>query len=504
MSEKGYALGEVARMGSMRDQHDGWHLEALPVRSLDELQGMEHVIANLDPKSWPTGRKWRIMSIVSWLSLVSPLASSILAPATPLLDAEFNNHSQILSTFAVSFFILGYVVGSLIAAPLSERYGRKIVLDIATALFVVWQLGCALAPNITTLLIFRIFAGLAGSACFSIGGGIVSDLFESNERGTATAVFALGPLLGPVIGPVAGAFLSQRNGWRWVFWLLLILGGLSLLLQVIGGRETNLRIITSREKSFADRPRRWWHYLDWYASVPVSPTAAGHTNITLMKSMLRPWQFIFTSPIGGILCLYSGFVYGLLYLLLTTISTVFVQKYHWSVGLSGLAYIGIGIGFILGVVVIGGTSDRIMARRARLNNETAIPEIRLDVCIYFSFFIPASFFLYGWSANEHVFWLAPIVGLVLFGLGLIGIILPIQTYMIDAFPDYAASSTAALASSRNLVGTFLPLAGPYLYAAIGIGLGNTLLGIVAFVFIPAPYFIAKHGEKLRLKYPIKI
>ncbi|KAK7733262.1 hypothetical protein SLS63_004791 [Diaporthe eres] len=107
-------------------------------------------------------------------------------------------------------------IGSLIAAPLSEQFGRKIILDISTALFAIWELACAVSPNITSLLIFRIFSGLGGSACLSIGGGIVSDLFDSNERGVATAVFALGPLLGPVIGPIVGGFLSQEAGWRWV------------------------------------------------------------------------------------------------------------------------------------------------------------------------------------------------------------------------------------------------------------------------------------------------
>ena len=90
------------------------------------------------------------------------------------------------------------------------------ILDIATFFFAVWQLACAVAPDITTLLIFRLFAGFAGSACLSVGGGLVADLFESKERGVATAVFALGPLLGPVIGPVIGGFLSQASGWRWV------------------------------------------------------------------------------------------------------------------------------------------------------------------------------------------------------------------------------------------------------------------------------------------------
>ncbi|CAJ2509286.1 Uu.00g143120.m01.CDS01 [Anthostomella pinea] len=450
----------------------------------------ELVPTNYDPKSWPLGRKWLVMGITSWLCLVSPLASSMFAPATSLMNAEFRNDDETLTTFTVSFFILGYVVGSLIAAPLSEQYGRKVILDIATAIFAIWQLACALAPDITSLLIFRIFAGLGGSACLSIGGGIVSDLFDSSERGTATAVFALGPLLGPVIGPIIGGFLSQAAGWRWIYWLLLILGGLTLLLQIFVSRETNLRIILARKHAFEGRPRRWWHRFDWYRSIDIDD-AGGHKGVNLTQSMLRPWKFIFTSPITGIVCLYSGFVYGLLYLLLTTITNVFRQNYHWSIGISGLSYIGIGIGFMLGVVLIGGTSDRVMAKHTKLNNNVAVPEVRLKICVYFSFLIPISFFWYGWSANEHAFWLAPITGLVCFGLGMIGIFLPVQTYMIDAFPEYAASSTAALASSRNVAGTFLPLAGPYLYKAIGLGWGNTLLGFIALILIPAPYLIAK-------------
>ncbi|KAI1821152.1 putative MFS multidrug transporter [Xylaria intraflava] len=465
--------------------------------------GIYDTTDNDDPKSWSLRRKWLIMSITSWLCLVSPLGSSIFAPAAPLMDAEFHNDSATLTTFTVSFFILGYVVGSLIAAPLSELYGRKVILDIATTIFTIWQLACALAPNITSLLIFRLLAGLGGSACLSIGGGIVSDLFDTNERGAATAVFALGPLLGPVIGPIVGGFLSQAAGWRWVFWLLLILGGLTVILQVFVSRETNLRLILARKRAFKGRPLMLWHRIDWYAPVDISDTE-GYQDVSLAQSMLRPWKFIFTSPITGIICLYSGFVYGLLYLLLTTITTVFVERYNWSIGISGLSYIGIGLGFLIGVLIIGSTSDRIMAKHTKRNNGIAVPEVRLKVSVYFSFLIPISFFWYGWSTNERVFWLVPILGLACFGLGMIGIFLPLQTYMIDAFPDYAASSTAALASSRNVVGTFLPLAGPYLYGAIGLGWGNSLLGFIALALIPAPYLIARYGTKLRLKYPIKI
>lgn len=101
-------------------------------------------------------------------------------------------------------------------SPLSELYGRRIILNIATTAFVLFQIGCALAPNMSALIVFRLITGMGGSACLTIGGGVVSDLFEPEQRGVAMSVFQFGPLFGPVIGPICGGFIAEGAGWRWV------------------------------------------------------------------------------------------------------------------------------------------------------------------------------------------------------------------------------------------------------------------------------------------------
>lgn len=73
------------------------------------------------------------------------------------------------------------------------------------------------------LIVFRFFAGVAGSTPITIGGGTFGDLFSVEERGSAMAVWAMGPLLGPVIGPVAGGFIAETIGWRWTFWIISII-----------------------------------------------------------------------------------------------------------------------------------------------------------------------------------------------------------------------------------------------------------------------------------------
>lgn len=90
------------------------------------------------------------------------------------------------------------------------------ILSIANCFFVLFQIGCALAPNLSALIVFRLLTGIGGSACLTIGGGVVSDLFAAEQRGLAMSIFSFGPLFGPVLGPICGGFIAQGAGWRWV------------------------------------------------------------------------------------------------------------------------------------------------------------------------------------------------------------------------------------------------------------------------------------------------
>jgi len=172
--------------------------------------------------NWPERRKWFNMAIISAVTFLTPLASSMVAPGVPSVMKEFNSSNETVGSFIVSIYILGYALGPLFIAPMSEVYGRLWVYHVCNVMFVIWTVACALAPNIGSLLFFRLMGGIAGSCPITIGGGSIADMIVQQKRGAAMAIFALGPLLGPVIGPVAGGFLSEAEGWRWVFWVLAI------------------------------------------------------------------------------------------------------------------------------------------------------------------------------------------------------------------------------------------------------------------------------------------
>ena len=115
------------------------------------------------------------------------------------MDDTLHNKSLLLTSLSVSIFVLGYVVGPLLLAPLSEIYGRRFVLTGANVFFCIWQIGAALSPNLSSLIVFRFLAGIGGSGCLTIGGGVIADLFHPDRRGLASSVYSLGPLFGPVV-----------------------------------------------------------------------------------------------------------------------------------------------------------------------------------------------------------------------------------------------------------------------------------------------------------------
>lgn len=227
---------------------------------------------------------------------------------------------------------------------------------------------------------FRLFAGVGGSACLTLGAGVIADLFEPQQRGKATSIWGVGPLIGPVAGPIAGGFLGEEVGWRWVFWVLLIVGGATALGIEILNRETYAPVIIRRKTAKLSKELG---RTDLRSAYELNRGQAS-TGQFLKQSLVRPMLLLVKSPIVLLLSTYMSLIYGLLYLFFTTISSVFTEQYGFSTGLSGLAYLGIGVGFMLGLVFVAGTNDRIMLKLAARNGGKTEPEMRLPLMIIFS------------------------------------------------------------------------------------------------------------------------
>ncbi|KAF3352241.1 Seryl-tRNA synthetase, cytoplasmic [Verticillium dahliae VDG1] len=423
-----------------------------------------------NPYNWPTWRKIVNCALISLLTFITPLASSIFAPGVPDLMREFGSSSPLLASFVVSVYVLGFAAGPLLCAPLSEIYGRTIVYHAFNVGFFCFNIGCALAPSLSSLIVFRFFAGLFGAAPMTNGGGTIADMIRQEKRGAAMASFAIGPLLGPILGPVAGGYMSQDIGWRWAFWLVAILSGVISIVMVLFLRETYAIILLQRK---VDKMRKETGNQALRSKLDSGLSPTDYFN----RGIYRPLKLLTISPISIVCALYTAIGYGYLYILFTSFTTVFMKYYGFTAGTSGLSFLG-----------MGGMK----------------PEYRLVTLPWGAILLTIGLFWYGWSADEgRTHWIVPILGTAVAGLGNLLIFMSLQLYLVDAFSVYAASALAANTVARSLAGAFLPLAGLPMYEALGIGWGNTVLGIISAVMIPVAYAIIRYGQHLRQRFEVK-
>lgn len=223
-------------------------------------------------------------------------------------------------------------------------------------------------------------------------------------------------------------------------------------------------------------------------------------------SLIRPLRMLFLQPIVTVCSVYIATIYGLMYILFTTFTFVYEDQYHFSSVGAGLSFISSGIGMIIGLGIVATFSDRLYQKSVAQGR--ARPETRLHwyMVLPGSLLIPTGLFIYGWTADKQVHWIAPMIGSSVMGIGTIIITMGIQTYLVDSFTTNAASVSAANTVLRSVLGALLPLCGLDLYNAIGLGWGNTLLGFIALALAPVPVCLGLFGERLRTnpKYAIQL
>ncbi|KAJ8082377.1 hypothetical protein PM082_008232 [Marasmius tenuissimus] len=452
-----------------------------------------------NPKNWTYKRKWAATAIVSLFTFISPVSSSMIAPASSRVAEEFGITSTVMIAMTTSIFILAYAIGPLFLGPLSEIYGRSRIVQGANLFYLVWNLSCGFAQSEAQLIAFRFLSGLGGSAPLAIGGGVLGDTWAAEERGKAIAVYSLAPLMGPVVGPIAGAWIAQLSDWRWVFWSTSIVDAAIQIAGLFYLKETYAPVLLERK---AERIRKTLNSDSEKGHVKKVRTIYDGEHrrwrAIFAKAMTRPFALFAREPIAQVIGLYMAYIYGIFYLFLTTLPDIFGRIYQQKPGIAGINYLALGIGLTGASQLNARTMDKIYIRLKNRNGGVGRPEFRVPSMIIGSLFLPIGLFLAGWAAEAELHWVVVDIGLVFIGAGVILNFQAMQTYVVDCFTLHAASAMAAVSCLRSLAGFGFPLFAPAMYDALGYGIGATILGTISIVIgWPAPLVFWKYGEAIR-------
>lgn len=447
-----------------------------------------------NPMNWSTRTKWTVTLVLAITGFNNIMVSTIVAPAITSISDELHMTSM-EPYMAYSIYALATAFGPLVIGPLSEIHGRQRVLHASNAWFLGWNIICGFAQSKGLLIAARFFAGFGASAIFVISGGVLGDVWTPEDRGRSLGVYLLLPLLAPAVGPIIGGFIDQYTTWRWMFWGPSIFQGVMSLVSSFSYHETYAPLILRQKASKIRQETGDARYHTVYERLDSEHSAA----MLLYQAMTRPLRLLAFHPIIQIASIISAFWYGVLYIVLSSFSTLWTSYYGESVSISGLHYTACALGELVGAQVGGPLMDclyRYMVNRS--HDKKHRPEFRIPMSYPGGLLAPLGLFIYGWTAEFRVHWAAVDIGVFIFmAAGQVNG-MPLQAYIIDAYPDHVSSALAASQFLRSLTAFLFPLFVPSMYSALGYGWGNSLLGFAGLFFgLPAPAILWYWGVRLR-------
>ncbi|GMG09479.1 unnamed protein product [Aspergillus oryzae] len=349
-----------------------------PVRSAasGKMEDWKLVTFTIDdpenPKNWSKAFKWYCTMVVAFTCFVVAFASSVITADIEGPAEEFGVSREV-SLVVVTVFVIGFGVAVIFIIP------------------------CAVSKNIGTLIVCRAIDGIAFSAPMTLVGGTLADLWKNEERGVPMAAFSASPFLGPAIGPLAGGYLADAAGWRWLYWLMLILAFVAWVLITFTVPETYAPTILKRR---AKKLRKTQNDSKYVTETELDSRPLGEK---LRIFFFRPFQLLFLEPIVLFISIYMSVLYGLLY------PIVYQGGKGWSAGSTGLMFIPLAIGVIMSAACSPFINKHYLSLYAKYGGKPPA-EARLIPMMFSCWFIPTGLFIFAWTSYPQIHWFGPAVG----------------------------------------------------------------------------------------------
>ncbi|GEQ72655.1 hypothetical protein JCM33374_g6342 [Metschnikowia sp. JCM 33374] len=511
-----------------------------------------------DARNYKSSQKLTIVCIVAFAAVAGPMGTSILLPAVEDLSSDLNTSISMVN-ISVGIYLLSLGIFPLWWSNFSEKHGRRSVYVISFVWFFAFSIASAFAPSIESLIVFRLLAGVGGSAVQSCGAGTISDLYVQEERGTALGLFYLGPLFGPFISPILGGAVAGPWGWRATMWTMVIVCGVNVVMIIfllpetlprdnfeamkmmlreqcekedcssehsLERMATNISQSTSLRRQILDETTPVDLFMPTLSRLTTNQSAYSRRirehELAELDSrdpeekktwlshvydyVVRPMHALvfLTYPPVLLVITYSSIGFMGTYFFNISISNEYSRPpYNFSPIIVGLMYIPNSITYIIASIYGGRWNDWLIKRSARLNNGELRPEARLswNIVLAASLYPPACM-IFGWCLEKKQHWVTPLIGSALFGLGSMLVIGTTLTYLTDLLPGKGATGVALNNLVRQILASTATFITKPLINVIGIGVLFSIYAGVVTVAVLSVWFLKKRGAHLREKYDI--
>lgn len=258
--------------------------------------------------------------------------------------------------------------------------------------FLVFVMASALAPNLHSHLSFRFLAGLFASTPLSCAGGTVADLWDARQKAYAFPVYAIPAFAGPMIGQIIGSYIPSTLGWRWLEWIMLIMGSMVLVVVLLFQPETYGNLILHWKAQILRQETGNKRY--------ISPMEMKRESLgqRLKKSVYRPFVMFYSELIIILMSLYLTIIYIVLFTFLEGYKYVFGETYGLSEGLTSLCWAGM----LIGTLLVGCVVPLVYSWTLKEYQKKSVimPETRLWYAMLGGApAVPVSLFWMGWSSD---------------------------------------------------------------------------------------------------------
>ncbi|CAG8899814.1 unnamed protein product [Penicillium egyptiacum] len=442
-----------------------------------------------NPKNWSKAFKWYCTMIVAFTCFVVAFCSSVITADVEGPIEEFSIGRE-ASLVVITVFVIGFGLGPMVFAPMSEIFGRRPVYALTLALAVTFVIPCAVSKNIGTLIVCRLIDGIAFSAPMTLVGGTLADLWKSEERGVPMAAFSAAPFIGPAVGPLVGGYLADNCGWHWLYWIQLILAFVAWVMITFTVPETFAPILLKRR---AQKLREAEDDPKYTTEIELDPRPMGEK---LRIFLFRPFQLLFLEPIVLFISLYMSVIYGLLYMFFVAYPIVYQGGKGWSASNTGLMFIPLAIGVIFSAFCAPFVNNHYLKVSVEYGGKPPA-EKRLIPMMWACWFIPSGLFVFAWTSYPHLHWMGPAMGGFLIGVGVILLYNSANNYLVDTYQHQAASALAAKTFLRSIWGACTVLFTEQMYERLGDQWASSLLAFIGLACCAIPYVFYFKGETIR-------